>query len=269
MKAFTEYKKGLSKQSASGLVSLLNDYTRKQIGLWITLSIFWLMALFFAISLRISMHLYSAIEIKLIFNSIILIGAIVPAIIIATFSIPATLNTIHKSTMIKRIGATRLTEKSFILITWLFYFVLTIITYSVSFLVFSLIMGQLNISEMIISYIYAIIVISMLVSMGTLLGALPIGTVASISISMILFIFSLVFGGIIPWLTQILVKIIPGVTVFFIFINPIGLATYVLFGITSGTGGTLLITLGTLCILMFSSMMFFGASMIMSFNKIR
>ncbi len=268
MKAFKEFKNGLTKQSAFGLISLLNKYTKKQKGLWITLGIFWAVALIASLSV-LSNDWSSPLEILFMSKMIIIIGATIPILIITTFSVPSTLNSIHKSTMIKRIGATRLTEQSFVMVTWTYYFMLAIIVYVSCYMGFSIILGVFDVGNLITSLLYSIVLISMLTSMGVLLGTLPIGTAASTTISIVLFIVSLLFGGLLPYVTSAFAILMPNVTIILIMVNPIGLSTYVSYAIASGLAGTYFALLGTLYVLLLSSMMFFGSSMLMSFNKVR
>ncbi len=278
MKAFKRFTTGFNSKTFKGIGYLISKSLMKQIVLWVFIGLFLLLT--FVLMSEYSSMILSPAEGGFdgnIFSSyahIIIFGTIMPLFLITSFSIPGTLNNIHRSTMIKRIGATELTEQSYIFIIWIWYLIidmiLILILFSGSFMLTYVIFGNISLS---IVWLYAIlfsmILVITFVSIGVFLGTIPMPPAATSALCTFLFILSLLFGGVIMVVTKAITYSSPTLISLIIILNPIGISTYVMNYIFIGDAEVVMMLLICAYLLMISALAFFGASLIMKFNKIK
>ncbi len=273
MEVFKSFKKGISSQSVSAVNSLLWNYIKKQAGLWTVLSLIWLMLVLTIIGYGVDSEYYSSEELKFMANFIVIIGSALTLLVVTTFCISTTLNSIHKSTMIKRIGATRLTEQSFVLITWTYFFVFSCILFLSTYAILSILtwiaFKSFYITGIAKTLIFSIFMLAMFVSIGVFLGVLPIGTAASIVISIAVMLLAIFFGGFFPFIVNAISYKIPVIATSILILNPIGFTSYILYSVSSGTANLVLYTAGLIYTVSVGLTLFFGSSLVMSFNKVR
>lgn len=201
------------------------------------------------------------------------IGSFAPICLIAFFSIPGILSSVQNSTMIKRIGSTRVTEKSYVLIVWIVYFLTLSFIYLFTSIIFMILQAILfkgsNIGGSIATIFYMLLVIALLTSISTLVGTSPINRAWKISLQLFLFVYVFVYGGIISNLTNILITFSPVSSFVFIVLNPLALSLYIGNLIIFENTTIWLTLVGATYALLFAIALLLVSISFMSFNKIR
>ncbi len=218
-----------------------------------------------------------------------------PVFFLTMFSIPSTISQMHSTTLIKRIGSTRLNEKGYMLSVWIIFFIRALIYFAISLLfwtaIYSLIakyqimMLQVTddkistiTSKMILSLFlensfsfitFSIIYIMFLVSLGILLGMIPIGQISKGILSLILFISIIIFGNILTPLSLILNEVIPVLSIFITILNPITLLSTISEGLYNGSFSVLYSVLYYILALTLAASTFLLAASFISFKSIK
>lgn len=277
-----EYKKnfikGFNRASFSSILFLLLTYLRKQkvliglsflvlLGSIITFTIFGVID---GDAVNGTWEYNQAILIATLTFSI---GSFAPICLIAFFSIPGILASVQNSTMIKRIGSTRVTEKSYVLIVWVVYYLALSLIYLSASIIFMILQAilfkDLNIGNSIATIFYMLLVIALLTSISTLIGTSPINRAWKIALQLILFAYIFVYGGIINDLTNILISLSPVSSFIFIALNPLTLSLYIGNLIVFENTTIWLSLVGAIYALLFAIALLLVSISFMSFNKIR
>lgn len=275
IKKFTE---GIDTATFTGMGYLLWLNIKKQVFLWVFIGFIVLMSLS-TITTWIRYYenssYYQLGTIKLTVRAALIFGTLMPLAYICLFSIPGNLNALHKTTLIKRIGATRLTEQSFITIVTIWYFIISLVVVSIIFfglaisvsLVDATGLGLLN--NLFKAYIFTLFVTLLMVSVGVLFGTLNISQVLITIISVFLFVFSLLFGGFLLPITNTFGHQIPVFTKWALIINPFGFSSFSMASVLTGqyTIGTSLVAITYM--LTITLLCFFISILKMNFNKVR
>lgn len=277
MQFFKTMTTGIDKSTFKGIGYLLYTSIKKQLALWIFIALISI-AMFYGIFSVIGgmkKGWNSAYETSLLVKTIAMLLTLMPIFLISVFSIPSTLNSLQRSTLIKRIGSTRLNEQGFIVIVWVWYFIISMTVMTAIFILMVMFVALIDtsnaglISNWLWTYIFSIFVVMMFVSAGVLLGVLPVSQGFVIAISVVLFIFSILFGGILSPLTDTIGIFIPGFTTVAILVNPFAFTPYIMHSIFFGNGNGMLTMISIIYTLTLALTFFFLAAKFMTFNKIR
>ncbi len=282
--------KGVNLKTLSAISFLINSYSvRKSILLLVMIIItlpFFLASIQWVWRSDVSSHI-----IKMFFMGIVFM----PVFFLTMFSIPSTISQMHSTTLIKRIGSTRLNEKGYMLSVWIVFFIRALIYFAISLLfwtaIYSLIvkyqimMAQVTddristiTSKMILSLFlensfsfitFSIIYIMFLVSLGILLGMIPIGQISKGILSLILFISIIIFGNILTPLSLTLNELIPVLSIFITILNPITLLSTILEGLYNGSFSMMYSVLYYILALTLVISTFLLAASFMSFKSIK
>ncbi len=206
-------------------------------------------------------------------NTLFSFSTIVGVLFLTLFSIPMTLSNIHSTTMIKRIGSTRLNERSYILVVFLAYLLIALIYFYINVLIWWIVMlsaGKASlINTSVIYLVYSLFTIILMISVAIFLGTLPIGKVVQVIISFILAIYFMIFSGLIAPLSITLSVVAPILNIVMVLLNPITTSYYILTTIAQFSSTTLITVIGILYTVL-TSLIFIALSMkFMSFNKVR
>lgn len=275
VKKFTQ---GMDSNTFKGVGYLLWLNIKKQIALWVFVGIIVILALLATTGTiqNYNRETWStAIQAQFSVRVIIVSGTLIPLLFVTLFSIPSTLNSIHKTTLIKRIGSTRLTEESFILIITIWYTIISVAILSSLFfgiIIISRVQAppELELLRNIFkAYIFALFLTILLVTMGVMLGNMPVSQILVTVLTTVLFIASLLFGGFILPLTNGIGILIPSTTRILVILNPIGFSSYSMASILTD-GYTWVSAISSIVYMISLSLLFFCVSAtIMNFNKIK
>lgn len=277
MNTVTQFTKGIDSSTFKGVGYLLWLNVKKQIGLWVFIIFIILLCLYFEMYSinEYKNGWYTIGETKFFTRMAILSGTLIPLLFIALFSIPGTLNSIHKTTLIKRIGSTRLTEHSFILLITIWYTLislafLTSIFFGVVIIGKILSPPELSMLENTLkTYLFSIFLVILMVTMGVLLGTLPISQILVTTISVLLFIVSVAVGGFLISVTNFLGIAYPTIVRLIALANPLGFSSYSMASILTG-GFSLSSAIASIIYMVSLSLLFFCASAVtMNFNKVK
>lgn len=278
MSAIKKFSQGVDNNTFKGVGYLLWLNIKKQIALWVFVGLIVLAALIGIVSSIMAYKSSTWMTVSILrfdVRALLIAGTLLPLSFITLFSIPSTLNAMHKTTLIKRIGATRLTEESFIMLVSIWYTIISLAVVTILFFGMITISRMFGTSDMQLldnmfkAYIISIFVVLLMVNMGVLLGTMPISQILVISISIVLFILSVLFGGFLMPVTNGFAVWIPTFTRWAVIINPFGFSSYTMASIlTDGYGiGTTLISI--IYMLSLTLLCFCGSSLAMNFNKIK
>lgn len=197
--------KGVNKESSNSILYLLKTFTFKQAKFYVLSIIFTLMFFmpFIVIVATMNDRTSSVIEKSYIYSYFFISLIMVPVIVLSLFSISDSLSKISSTTLIKRIGSTRLNEKGYVLIVLSIYYSFAFITFFSTYIfwmVIFLILGapaKSIFSGNIVTIIYVLLFIMLMVSTGVFIGVQGIGQttkgIISVSLFVMLFIFSSLF----------------------------------------------------------------------------
>ncbi len=277
MNIFGNFFKGFDGNSFKAIGSLMTNNLKKQVFVWVIVAMT-LVGTVIGAGFLWFMNLVTGGEIpeSLIFdslNSVLLTATMLPLSMITIFSIPSIMNSIHKSTMIKRIGATKISEQAFVLMTWVIFFafavLFTTIVYFGLLTMFFIFFGGGVVDSWLVIYLYTLLTIVLYVSLGVLLGTLSIGSVSSTLLSVFVLGMTLLVGGSMEMVTNMFVAIFPRIAILIILLNPLALASYGISSLFAGTVSMTFILVTVIYTMMVSAVFFLWASKKMSFNKIR
>lgn len=264
--------KGFNFRSITGIFYLLLTYMKKQ-WLFFTIILISTFSYVFAVPSIINSGYMDFEEKSNSINLFISLGTIMGIIFITLFTAPIALTNINSSTMIKRIGATRLNERGYVLIVYLFYSIIALLYFWISLLIWEIVLlivggaQYVNISFM--YFFYSIFVILMFTSIAIFIGTLPFGKVLQIILSMILFAYFMIFSGVITYLPSLFSIGFPIVNAILTLINPMTASYYVLTLISQSMDSGAILAFGfiyNICL----TLTFIALSMtLMSFNKVK
>lgn len=223
--------KGINKESFTSILFLLKLFTFKQAKFYvlsvIISLIFFIPFVIFSTQIKQfgfydNSHTFSFFFISLIMT---------PVVIMCLFVVSDSLSKISSTTLIKRIGSTRLNEKGYITIVSIifsvFAFAIFFITYIFWIIVFE-IAGAPSSSIFdgnIVTVIYILLFILLMVSTGVFIGTMNMGQVAKGIMSFFLFTIFFLFSGLFAiksniWTSIYMPSFVRYLYVFIVFSNP-------------------------------------------------
>ncbi len=277
MNVFKSFTKGFDKSTFKGVGYLIWTSMKKQIALWVFVGLFIAAAFigeFFVFLNANHNSYYEPAEVRFAVRSIIIAGTLLPLLLIGLFSIPNTIKSLQKTTLIKRIGSTRLTEESFVLILFIWYLLLSfiVVTSTIGILSFMALVMQRpttnSLHGIFPAYLFLMLVLLMFVSVGLLFGSSSISHGLVIGLTVLLFVVSILFGGFLAPMTNAFGYALPNFTSIMIIINPIGFASYSMQSILTQSFGATATIVSILYLVSLSLVSFIGSANMMSFTKI-
>ncbi len=223
--------KGVNKESFYSILYLLKSFVFKQPKFYILSIVFSLMFFIPFIFFRVALDNYDVLEISNMYTYYFISLIMIPVVILCLFIISNSLSKISSTTLIKRIGSTRLNEKGYISIVSVIYtmfaFSIFFITYIFWVIIFKM-LGASNsaiFSGNIVTIIYILLFILLMVSTGVLIGTSGIGQSSKTTISFFLFITFFIFSDLFLvknniWTSVYMPTFIRYLYIFIVFSNP-------------------------------------------------
>ncbi len=278
--------KGINLKTLSAISSLINSYSKKK-KLLFSFMIIFLIIMFAGTMYELDLYEMQARIIKMCFIGLVFI----PVIFLCLFSIPSTISQMHSTTLIKRIGSTRLNERGYILTIWIIFFIRAIIYFLISLVFWTIVISstpkfwtgvefeELHLTSRIIFSIliensftfitFSIIYIMFLTSFGILLGMIPIGQISKGILSLFLFASILIFGNIFTPMGFFLNEKLPIVSILFTILDPLTLLSVIMESLYSGSLSIVYSIAYYIVAISLTMSTFLLASTFISFNKVK